>query len=278
MAAARDGTGSVIDWTAKRQACLNCGRDGERGWRGTLGVFTTTDGRLCARCHRCGTTLWPDDDREPVIVRLGHGKPQADRLSEYGLELWAECRLIDGTAAAYLRARRVVIPPEGSHLRWHPALRHPLTGTLCPALVALVTDAATGVPITLHRTWIAADGTKPLKPARMLLGGHRKAGGVVRLWADADVTLGLGLAEGVETALSMAHAFAPVWAAIDAGNLAAFPVLGGIEALTIAVDHDAAGINAANQCAARWTAAGREVRIVMAPQTGADLNDVAVAA
>jgi putative DNA primase/helicase len=89
------------------------------------------------------------------------------------------------------------------------------------------------------------------------------------------VTLGLGIAEGIETALSLAHAYAPGWATLDAGNLAAFPVLSGIECLTIAVDNDPAGIRAADECAERWHAAGREVRLVMAPQAGADLNDLA---
>jgi phage/plasmid primase-like uncharacterized protein len=169
--------------------------------------------------------------------------------------------------------------PEDGHLRYHAELKHPPSGAVAPAMVALVTDAVTGEEITLHRTWIRGDGTKaPLDPPRMLLGGHRKAGGVIRLWPDEAVTTALGIAEGIETALSLAHAFRPVWACIDAGNLAAFPMLDGIESLTIAADNDAAGIAAAEACAARWTAAGREVRIVMPEKAGTDLNDLARAA
>jgi len=134
-------------------------------------------------------------------------------------------------------------------------------------------------PLTLHRTWICANGDKAAcDPPRMLLGNHRKAGGVIRLWPDDAVTTGLGIAEGIETALSLAHGFTPVWACIDAGNLAAFPVLEGIESLVIAADHDEAGISAANACATRWTDAGREVRIVMPDQAKTDLNDLARAA
>ena len=161
-------------------------------------------------------------------------------------------------------------------MRWHPALKHPASCLVGPALVALVTHAVTRAPLTLHRTWIRADGSKaPVNPPRMLLGGHRKAGGVVRLWPDEAVTTGLGAAEGFETALSLAHAHRPVWACIDAGNLAAFPVLDGIECLTIAVDHDGAGIAAARACAARWARAGRDVRLAMPDRHKADLNDVA---
>jgi putative DNA primase/helicase len=52
----------------------------------------------------------------------------------------------------------------------------------------------------------------------------------------------------------------------------------GIESLTIAVDHDPAGIAAAHTLAARWHAAGREVRIVMPEREGADLNDLVLEA
>ncbi|MDB5956740.1 toprim domain-containing protein [Ramlibacter sp.] len=193
-------------------------------------------------------------------------------LADFGLELLQTCRTISGTPGEeYLRARRCVIPPRGSHLRFHPALKHP-TGYTGPALVALVTDAASREMKTLHRTWIRADGTKAdVQPARLLLGRHSKQGGVVRLWHDEYVTHGLGVAEGIETALSMAHAYAPVWACLDAGNLGALPVLGGIQTLLIGADNDAAGARGAEECAARWWAAGVEVLITAQAQN--DLND-----
>lgn len=104
-----------------------------------------------------------------------------------------------------------------------------------------------------------------------------KAGGVVRLWPDDEVTLGLAVGEGLETSLASARGFGLAWVCIDAGNLAALPVLGGIEAITIAADHDEAGIKAARACAERWAAAGCEVRIVLPELPGAALADEAVA-
>ena len=90
-----------------------------------------------------------------------------------------------------------------------------------PALVGLVTDAITREPISLHRTWIKGNGCKAdIEKPRLLLAGHRKSGGVIRLWPDTWVTQGLALAEGIETALAAAHTFTPIWSAIDAGNLA----------------------------------------------------------
>ena len=80
------------------------------------------------------------------------------------------------------------------------------------------------------------------------------------------------MAEGIESALSLAWAFVPVWAAVDAGNLAALPVLAGIEALTIAADADPAGQAAAQTCATRWAAAGRTVAVTRQRQN--DITDL----
>lgn len=276
-----------IDWSKRRDRCPSCGRDGESGLRGTLSIHRAASGplagRLVAHCHRLPCGFFAIQGGAEHHATTPQAAPPAatvhEVLSDYGRELWRETRALAGEALAYLQARECPIPPQGSHLRWRPALKHPPSGQAGPALVALVTDALTREPLTLHRTWVQADGTKAaVSPPRMLLGRHRKAGGVIRLWPDDSVTLGLSIAEGIESALSLAHAGGPVWAAIDAGNLAAFPVLGGVEVLTIGADHDEAGIAAAHACADRWVTAGREVRIVMAPTPRADINDIAKAA
>ncbi len=271
----------MIDWQGPtRQPCPQC----DRGARDrACGVTIEHDGGGVAHCFRCGYVETMRNDL--ASARPGDRAPRPtaptrhDRLSEFGLELWASCRPLAGDGLEYLSARHCALPPADGHLRYHPALKHPPSGTAGPALVGLVTDAVTGEPLTLHRTWVRADGQKaPIDPPRMLLGGHRKAGGVVRLWPDEAVTMGLGVAEGIETALSLAHAFQPVWACIDAGNLAALPVLSGIESLLIGADNDPAGIAAAEACAERWAAAGREARIALPPGQKTDMNDLARAA
>ena len=266
-----------IDWAgANRQPCPECSHGPKDR---TCGVTLDERGGV-AHCFRCGYIENRFDDE--VCTRAGRPMRRAatpsrhEVLSDYGRELWNACRPVSGAARAYLEARCCVIPPADGDLRYQPELKHP-SGCIGPALVALVTDAVTREPLTLHRTWVRADGTKaPLDPPRMLLGGHRKQGGVVRLWPDEMVSMGLGVGEGIESALSLAHAFTPVWACLDAGNLAALPVLAGIEALTIAADNDENGIGiaAAKTCAARWAAQGSEVRIVMTEDKG-DMNDAA---
>lgn len=265
----------MIDFTGypvgdTRTACPAC----DKGRKDTaLSITIASDGSGIAHCFRCGLVERSD---KPATF---HPRPPAQpkrsytTLSSWGRLIWNECQPISGTAAAYLRARHCVIPPQDGHLRWHPQLRHSPTGYVGPALVGLITDAATGKALSLHRTWIRADGTKATKPAKMMLAGHSIAGGVIRLWPDDAVTYGLAVAEGIETALSLAHAYAPCWALIDAGHLAKFQPLRGIDTLVIARDNDPAGIDAAYQCSAAWTAAGVEVLVTDQEQN--DLNDLA---
>lgn len=202
--------------------------------------------------------------------------PQHLRLSGWGCDLWKATVGLAGTIGdQYLLARCCALPPPDGHLRFHSELEHP-SGHTGPALVGLITDAVSGEPISLHRTWINADGSKAdVDPPRLLLAGHRKQGGVIRLWPDEAVGYGLGIAEGIETALTLATVVKPVWSMIDAGNLGALPALPGIEVLTISADNDAAGLKGANACAERWTEAGCDVRLVVPPTQGQDLNDLA---
>jgi hypothetical protein len=277
-----------------------CGIHG--GARDSLAVNVETGAWLCHACgasggdvldyHRASTGAgfveaaqslgaWCEPGAAaPRPLQPRATRPMVDRrhecLSAAGRALWAECAPLAGTALAYLRSRRCVIPPADGDLRWHPALEHP-SGHVGPALVAQVTDALDcRHALTLHRTWICADGRKAeVTPPRMLLRAHRKNGGCVRLWGDDFVIYGLGIAEGIESALSLAHAFQPVWAAIDAGNLGALPVIAGLESLVVGVDADPSGRTAAQACAQRWTAAGCEVFLVE-PEHG-DLNDLVTA-
>ncbi|MBB5503271.1 toprim domain-containing protein [Paraburkholderia sp. MM5384-R2] len=242
-----------------------------------MGVTIERDGRGVAHCFRCNMTESYRPKHGASVVSRAKSVPvplqarKYDELSDYGRALWSETQPLAGVAVAYLEARRCHIPPVDSDLRFHPRLKHP-SGYVGPALVGLITDALTGRPLSLHRTWVDADGNKAdVDPPRLLLGRHRKQGGVIRLWPDEAVTYGLGIAEGIETALSLAWAHGPVWSLIDAGNLAVFPYLRGIESIVIAADNDPAGKVAARTCAVRWADAGAEV--VVTRQLENDLND-----
>ena len=87
------------------------------------------------------------------------------------------------------------------------------------------------------------------------------AGGAIKLSPNFEVHSGLMIAEGIETVFSASKLFQfkPIWSVIDAGNLKKFPVLSGIECITIAVDNDPAGRDAATECTRRLLEAGVEV-------------------
>lgn len=250
----------------------------DRGPKDTaLSVRLEPDGVFVWHCHRlCGTdgSSRARDDKTPVQPRQAAPRA-AERprgLSDYWRHLWEATMPISGAGLDYLQARVCQVPPTDGDLRYLPKLRHP-TGYNGPVLVARITDVCTGAPLSLHRTWIRPDGNKAnVSPARLLLKDHPIAGGVIRLWPDEAVTAGLGIAEGIETALSLAHGFSPVWSLIDADHLAKFPVLDGIQDLIIAADNDDAGRKAADECVRRWSPHAA-VRVISAEADGCDLND-----
>ena len=174
-------------------------------------------------------------------------------------------------AEFYLQSRGIEVPAEAFDvLRYHP--RCPGLIGKHPALIGLVRDILTNEPLGIHRTALTADGRKLDRPK--LLGPT--LGGAIKLYGE-HVADELTIAEGIETALSAALLnFGPIWSVIDAGGITKFPVLPEIKRLTIIADHDVSGVGqkAAAECRARWQAAGRRVRTVMAAAPGHDLNDV----
>ena len=64
----------------------------------------------------------------------------------------------------------------------------------------------------------------------------------------------------------------PTWALGSCGAIAAFPVLSGVECMTLLAENDEASARAVTACASRWSAAGREV-LVNRTLVGKDLND-----
>lgn len=256
----------------------------------SLSIADGADGRLLVHCHAGCDPLdvlaelrkrgYLPDDRERRQRRAVHRpapSPSPSSLPSPGSldAILRRAQPLAGTLAErYLHHRGCAVPRDGDLHYLPPTGRFPW-----PTLLGTVTDFVTARPVSLHFTALSLDGRAkaPIDHPKRLLAGHRKAGGVVRLTGDAEVTRHLGLAEGIETALAIAAALAgsaawlPVWAAIDAGNLAELPVLPGIERLTIFADTDASGTGqqAAATLAGRWHRAGREVFIAQ-PAAGAD--------
>lgn len=180
-----------------------------------------------------------------------------------------------GTLAEVYLVSRGLSLTETEALRFHPSCprgkheRH-------PALIAKLTDIKGGDFRAIHRIFLQPDGRDRLRDeigGKLSLGLTK--GTVARLSADEEVTTGLGLAEGIEDGIAIMNSgWRPVWATVGRAGMASFPILDGIEALTLFCDNDAAGRNAARSCAERWHAANGETRIIDLPAAIKDHNDL----
>ena len=258
--------------------------------RPSLSLADGQDGRLLARCH--AGCRWPavldalrgrglvkgrSEGRAPdpveLVRRRREEEADAARRAVQAERCWREARPIAGTPAERYLHGRGVMAALGDGLRFHPACWHGPTARRHPAMVARV-EGADGFAV--HRTYLAPDGAgkAPVEPARMMLGAC--AGGAVRLLGGHRR---LVVAEGIETALSLASGLLPgplsLWAALSAPGMAALrlpPLVAGAE-VVVASDGDRAGREAAHSLAQRATAEGWRV-LRADPGCGLDFNDV----
>jgi Toprim domain len=242
-----------------------------RTWELAHGVISFN----CARCEAKGYAhasfnqlLRPRPARPPTA------KPAPRKLElGYVERLWEQATpVLSPRVVAYFRFRGIRIEevPTGV-LRFHP--RFPWQGERAACILARYSDAVTGEPRGLWRRLPYVE-VKPMTLGPM-------GGCVIRLFPDAGKQL--VIAEGIETALTAATRFhycgaplRPGWATGCANNMRRFPVLDGVERLIILVDNDASGTGqaAAAECAARWSAAGREVVRLMLRAVNSDFNDL----
>lgn len=191
--------------------------------------------------------------------------------------LWDEAMDPRGTLVeTYLRSRGLALPAAGDAVvRYHPKCPFG-RGRRTPAMLALVRDVEGDFPRGIHRTALSLEGRKV-----EIDGVDRRsmgpiANGAVKLGSCGETGGRLGIAEGIETALSLQgipeFGAAPVWSLVSAGGIARLPVLPDVTELWVAVDNDQAGRAAAKACVERW----RDVEVVLVRprRREADLNDL----
>jgi putative DNA primase/helicase len=239
-------------------------------------------------CERLGLTpAYRVAERKPVPKRLLPSADDARReafVREQVADIVREIAPVRGSPGEiYLREARAIdtsaiadVLERTDAIGWHPAVYfnepgHALEGRRLGCIVGVMSDPVTAKPTgAISRTYLH-DGLK--------IGKAKTLGapaGIIRLTSDDEVLEGLHLAEGLETALSaMSIGLRPMWATGSTSLMAKFPVVSGIEALTIVADHDrnGAGERAAREAETRWRGAGKEVRLLQATALG-DLNDV----
>jgi putative DNA primase/helicase len=270
-------------------ACPVCG-DGGKGIRSNrFAVHPRKNVWLCRQCNAGGGVVdlvmhLDGVGFEQAVASLAAAAPPAspawsppappaDDGGRKALQLWDEAGPLTGTSAdRYLiETRKLVVPQDISPraLRFHPACPFG-EGVRHPCLLALYRDIVTDAPRAIMRTALTPNARKI---DRKVLGPV--GGAAIKLSDDADVTMGLIIGEGLETTLAaMVFGLAPAWALGSAGGIAKFPVLSGIDALTVLAETDDGGANvrATEECFSRWTAAGREV-VRVTSLIGDDAND-----
>lgn len=172
-------------------------------------------------------------------------------------------------AEAYLQSRGLGAPSV--ELRYHPRTPHgpgPFT-RFRPALIAAVRDES-GL-VAVHRTFIdrTTHGLAALVNPRCGLGRFQH--GAVRL---GDAAPRLGLAEGIETALSATALFGvPCWAALGTERFRLVALPPGVRELVLFLDHDAGGRRAEQLAREAFTHVPR-IEAHYPERRGDDWNDV----
>jgi DNA polymerase len=167
--------------------------------------------------------------------------------------------------------------PDDVHrcLRFHPVCMFG-PGPSLPCLIALMRDPITDAPVGIQRTALQERGGQILKIERRMLGRI----GMVKLWpASTDLVIGEGLETVLAAATRIPHngqPLTPAWAALSTKNMAALPIVPGVQRLILLVDHDAnqQGQMAAARVTARWRRHGRVVVPLMPPTPDTDFNDL----
>jgi hypothetical protein len=184
--------------------------------------------------------------------------------------IWSEARAIAGTRAEHYLAQRGLVT-DSPQLRFHPRTPHgprPVT-RFGPALIAAVRDEA-GL-VAIHRSFIdpGGDGLADLPGPKCGLGPFGR--GAVRLGGIAPR---LGLAEGVETALSATALFQiPCWATLGTERFRQVAVPAGTEILLLFLDNAAGGRRAEALAREAFAHIGR-IEAHYPPRAGEDWNDV----
>lgn len=179
----------------------------------------------------------------------------------------------------YLASRHIdeLIYPKT--LRFAPALKDGDGGTR-PCMVAMVGVFGEEKFVSMHRTFLKSDGSGKAEMAspRKMMPGDLPDGACVML---SDWTGGtIGIAEGIETALSASALFdMPVWAALNTSLLAKWLPPDDCEEVVIFGDNDAkfAGQKAAYCAAHRIACKGFPVSVKIPEGVGEDWADIHMA-
>lgn len=257
--------------------------------------FDNLEGRGTFFCTNCGAGNGIDLVMKVRGVRFAEAKLMVERaLPDAAVEIpkakrgtdverlrsmWKLASPLTGSdqASKYLERRGLKFTAHPSQLRYLHRARYihdDKSVTEHPAMVAqfVSPDAKR---MTLHFTYLDDDGHKAKVPSvrKMAIGGIPE-GGAVRL-SQSDAVM--GVAEGIETALSASRIFAmPVWATLSAGAMLKWMPPQRARTIYVFGDCDASftGQHKAFGLAYRLKMQGFDVQVKIPDCPGDDWNDV----
>jgi putative DNA primase/helicase len=261
------------DWQGKgRWLCNHCTPGGGDGFN-LLQRLHGWNFRETADQIRC--VLGGGFERLPSCTSKPREKRNTGTASQrtgYARHLWhqSEAVTLDDPVDRYLK-RRTGIVEMPLNVRYKPEMiyRNPDgSDSAYPAMIARVQDAD-GRMVAVHRTYLTPDGYKADVPNPKQVSGNLPPGSAVRLYSPSEK---LGIAEGIETAISAAEAFdVPVWAALSANGLSCWIPPQEATEVIIFGDNDGAGRNSAQKLHDRLN--GTISVEVMIPEGCKDWND-----
>jgi hypothetical protein len=256
----------------------------------SLSIAVSHEGKTLVHCHAgCAQDqvigalkhmgLWDNGGENQGAFRL---RVVRIKLYEYAakrkalaLDIWNSTVPVLGTLAERYLAGRAITLAMPVSIRFHHALAHTPSGTITPAMVALVTDVE-DKPLGIHRTFLNGNGAgkAAVDPPRMMLGACR--GGGVRLGVIRP-NQWVAVAEGIETTLSVMQSCGlPGLAALSADGMRNLILPPEANMVLMCADHDENGTGraAAYAARARLRAEGRRVRMIIPAVRGSDFNDL----
>lgn len=206
----------------------------------------------------------PEEGRED-------GRTSAERRKAM-TDLWSSSRpIVKGCIAdLYLRSRAIELESFPECLRFSEDAEYSKIPTIIyPALIARVVGPS-GDSVNIMRVFLKPDGTKE----RKLMRGTFPPGSAIRL---ATATEELGIAEGLETALSarILHG-TPTWSVLNYNGMESFQIPAGVKRLCIFGDNDESYTGQASAYLLARTAKrkGVDSKVFIPERVGWDWNHV----
>jgi hypothetical protein len=225
--------------------CPKCSHTRKKKLDKCLSVLIDAKG-AAYNCHHCRWEGGVKADIGNYAESTNFEQKDDERKMFAARAIWTDAIPIQDTLAeAYLRKRGIAIPLPPT-LRFCESLKHNPSGYHFPALIAAV-QSPQGKIIAVQRIYLKGPKKAAVSPAKMTLGSI--GGGAVRLGPAREC---IGIAEGIETALSAMQIFGiPCWVALGKRfDAVEFPE--SVTTIMAFADNGGPGIEAVQKLRQRW--------------------------